>query len=156
MASVSVEAVPGPQSLPKIGPAWNYVKFFHDPIRTLRGQYHAYGPVSGLGASVRPGHPGTLIAIGPEYNQQVLSNPRIFHSFEIDAPPGTAAERLGTGIVYLNGEHHKQQRRLIMPAFHKKELDGDTNDMIAMTHACSTVGSPDNRSTSSWRRPNSR
>ncbi len=133
MSALPEYSLPGPRALPGVGSTWNYLQFFRDPIGTLRRHQRVYGPLSGLSAPLHPGVKGTLLAIGAEYNQQVLSNTKVFHAFQMRAPTGSAAERLGTGVVYLNGEHHRQQRRLIMPAFHKKELDHYAGDMIEQT-----------------------
>ncbi len=113
---------------------WNTVQFFRDPLGTLQRQVAAQGRLSEMEITLsRSGVKGTLLAIGPEYNQQILSDTKVFYAITTSPPPNTAAQRLTQGVVYLNGEHHKQQRRLIMPAFHKKEVDGYAQDMIAVT-----------------------
>jgi cytochrome P450 len=129
----SSPTIPGPYALPSVGPTLNYIKFMMRPIETLRHHLRTYGPLSGLTNPVRAGEPTTILAIGPDYNQQVLSNPKSFYALYSRATPGTAAERLTQGVVYMNGERHKQQRRLIMPAFHKKEIDNYASDMIDQT-----------------------
>ena len=37
------------------------------------------------------------------------------------------------GLLNMNGEQHKQQRRLMMPAFHRKQVEGYRDDMVAFT-----------------------
>lgn len=133
LSQSSLHIMPGPYALPSIGSTLNYIKFIVSPIDTLRRHFRTYGALSGLTNPVRSGQPATILAIGPEYNQQVLSNPKTFHSLYARTEPGTAAERLTQGVVYLNGERHKQQRRLIMPAFHKKEIDNYAADMVEQT-----------------------
>jgi cytochrome P450 len=113
---------------------WEMIKFFRDPLVSLQRQVANHGMVSRLDFTLSRSSPqGIVLAIGPEYNQQVLSDSKVFHALSPSPPPDTAAQRLTQGVVYLNGEHHRQQRRLIMPAFHKKEVDGYAEDMIAVT-----------------------
>jgi cytochrome P450 len=104
------------------------------PFPTLQRHLSTYGPVSGLTGAIKPGGQGLILAIGPQYNQQVLSNPTLFYNMgSSNVPKTSAAWRLAQGVVYLNGEHHRQQRRLIMPSFHKKEIDRYGEAMVAAT-----------------------
>jgi cytochrome P450 len=132
MVATVLRSLPGPATLPKVGPIANLIKFFINPIPTLYHHYKTYGPVSNLGVKLFYGA-DTVLAIGPEYNQQVLSNPKAFYSIQYESKEDTAASRLTSGVVYLNGEQAREQRRLIMPAFHKKEIDNYANQMIAVT-----------------------
>jgi cytochrome P450 len=113
---------------------WQTIKFLQNPLSSVQQQVAAHGLLSRMEVTLsRSSTQGTLLAIGPEYNQQVLSDTKTFHAISTSPPADTAAQRLTQGVVYLNGEHHKQQRRLIMPAFHKKEVDSYAQDMIAVT-----------------------
>lgn len=71
---------------------------------------------------------------GPEYVQQVLSNPGLFLSLEPakNAPAGSSPQRLWTGLGTTNGEVHKRGRRLMLPAFHKKRVEGYRDDMVTL------------------------
>ncbi len=113
---------------------WEMIKFFRDPLVSLQHQVANHGTLSRMDFTLSRGSSqGVVLAVGPEYNQQILSDTKVFHAVTTSPPPDTAAQRLTQGVVYLNGEHHRQQRRLIMPAFHKKEVDGYAQDMIAVT-----------------------
>lgn len=126
--------LPGPAARGTLGATWHFVRFMLNPLPTLHHHLATYGPVSGLTGAIAPGGQGTVLAIGPAYNQQVLSNPQLFYSMGArNLPKTSAAWRLAQGVVYLNGEAHRQQRRLIMPSFHKKEIDRYADTMVAAT-----------------------
>lgn len=133
-ATPTLRPLPGPRAATRLGATWNFVRFMLHPFPTLQRHLATYGDVSGLTAAIAPGGRGDILAIGPTYNQQVLSNPQLFYSLEArNVPPNSAAWRLAQGVVYLNGEPHRQQRRLIMPSFHKNEIERYAQDMQAAT-----------------------
>lgn len=97
-----------------------------------------------------------VFVFGPELNQQVLSDCDTFESrfFAIRGPRNSAQRRLTSGIMSMNGEEHKEHRRIVKGPFEKKSLPfhhgpicditrtlldswsaGDTRDMhVEMTH----------------------
>jgi cytochrome P450 len=107
--------------------AREYYRFFHDPVDAMRERYKRNGPVAPLGPifAGQPSKPRLLIA-GPELNRQVLSDPATFRTTGqlIRGPRGSAQQRIRFGLTRMNGAQHKQQRQLIMPAFHKSAVDG--------------------------------
>ena len=76
---------------------------------------------------------GTVFAVGPEYNQQLLSDSTLFHSSILLGTDGTRHWRIGTGLLNMNGDKHRQQRRLMMPAFHRKRVEGYADQMVLVT-----------------------
>ena len=62
----------------------------------------------------------------PEYNHQVLSDGETFHSrfFALRGPRNSPQRRLTGGLLSMNGEQHKRNRRLVMDAFTKKAIYG--------------------------------
>lgn len=132
--STRASVLPGPPARGSLGATWRFARFMLHPFPTFQRHLSTYGPVSGLTGAIEPGGQGLILAIGPQYNQQVLSNPTLFYNMESrNVPKTSAAWRLAQGVVYLNGEHHRQQRRLIMPSFHKKEIDRYADTMVAAT-----------------------
>jgi cytochrome P450 len=123
--------IPGPSPSPVLGYRGNIVRFFLDPIAFLQTLYHDYGKI----AALTHNNPTWLAAFGPEYNQQILSHADTFliSPLPVSAPPGTALNRLTSGLVFMNGPIHRQQRRLMMPAFHKKYIDSYRDDIVAIT-----------------------
>src|SRR4029077_12593365 len=43
---------------------------------------------------------------------------------------------LGDGLLTSEGEHHKRQRRLVQPAFHRERLMGYSESMVECAAAC--------------------
>ncbi len=133
MATLSyTPALPGPRLTPVLGYQGNLIRFFRDPIAYMRRAYTNYGPICGMSNRETE----TIFAFGPEYNRQVLTNPDLFHSpsfLLFPTPPDSAARRLDAGLISMNGPYHRQQRKLIMPAFHKKHVETYRDDMVAIT-----------------------
>jgi cytochrome P450 len=107
--------------------AREYVHFFRDPIGCMRQMQQEYGRLVALGPIVF-GEPTKLhvLAIGPEFNRQVLGDPMNFRTTGqfIHGPNGSAQRRIRFGLTRMNGPQHKQQRQLILPPFHKRAVAG--------------------------------
>lgn len=121
--------VPGPRAL--LG--WNgrALAFLRDPIALMRALHRDHGRV----AALLQGYPWWLFAFGPEYNQQVLSNAALFHSTPIAplaTPPESALARLTHNLLTMNGDTHRQQRRLMLPAFHRRRVESYRDEMVAI------------------------
>jgi cytochrome P450 len=106
---------------------------FRDPLAAMRRMYATYGELVAL----RRGDPTYVFAFGPEHNRSILSNPELFKN---GAGPffrfakGTPMERLLlNNLAVMNGPHHRQQRRLMQPAFHKQRIQGYRDAMVALT-----------------------
>ncbi len=107
--------------------AREYVHFFRDPIGCMRELQQEYGSLVALGP-IAFGEPTKLhvLAIGPEFNRQVLGDPAKFRTTGqfIHGPNNSAQRRIRFGLTRMNGPQHKQQRQLILPPFHKKAVSG--------------------------------
>jgi len=107
--------------------AREYVHFFRDPIGCMRTLQQKYGSLVALGP-IAFGEPTKLhvLAIGPEFNRQVLGDPAKFRTTGqfIHGPNNSAQRRIRFGLTRMNGPQHKQQRQLILPPFHKKAVAG--------------------------------
>jgi cytochrome P450 len=135
MAAVPVtpQRVPGPRGLPLLGGRANMLTLLRQPFKYMRHLHDTYGNVVGLAA----GDASQVMVFGPAMNFQVLSNPELFHggtkSF-YPTPKGSSMERLSANnLIQMNGEHHMQQRRLMLPAFHKGQLASYHIDMVMLT-----------------------
>lgn len=125
------QPIPGLTPIPFIGPRIAMIRFFSNPIGILQTLHKEHGTV----ASLNRGDLSFVCAFGPEHNQQLLSNARAFHHFAelpIPLPQDSAAKRFNTNLTAMNGDLHRQQRRLMMPAFHKKTVDSYRDDMVAV------------------------
>ncbi len=117
-----------------------YAQFACDPIDWLWTVHHRFGSLFVLGdprpdrviwdswfssAADQGSGPGQarsqrrqiVAALSPDYNRQILSHPEQFPSraFARRGPPGSAQNRVRAGLTTLNGEEHRQLRRLILP-----------------------------------------
>lgn len=80
-----------------------------------------------------PGGLSLVLFFTPAAVRYVLQeHPRDFTSREFNF----ALHRLlGDGLLTIDGEEHRQQRRLVQPAFHKKRIDGYAHIMTSSTEA---------------------
>ncbi len=97
-----------------------YVRFYRDPIGTMVRLYQRSGPF----VAVRPGGQPIVFGFGPRYNKIALEDPTTFHSKSIllPGPPGSAQRRLNAGLLTMNGEQHRRDRRIVSPPFARKAL----------------------------------
>jgi cytochrome P450 len=65
-----------------------------------------------------------VFVFGPELNQRVLADCDTFQSrfFAIRGPRNSAQRRLTSGIMSMNGEEHKEHRRIVKGPFERKSL----------------------------------
>ncbi len=131
--TVSARPVPGPRGLPAVGKGVNLLRVSRDPFRWLRRLHTTYGDVVALAR----GDPSMVFAFGPEQNHTLLAQPDVFTNERgrlVRIPPDTALHRLFThNLSTMDGAHHRQQRRLMQPAFHRKQIHGYYTDMAAIT-----------------------
>jgi cytochrome P450 len=92
-------------------------QFFRDPIGHLVNVYRRHGTE----VSFLAGRDDLVFAFGPEHNKAILQQPDRFHAtgFLFPGPKNSAQRRLLNGIFNLNGERHRDQRRVILGTFQK-------------------------------------
>lgn len=143
--------VPGPSPLPIIGPSANTMSFVKDSIGYTRELFQTYGRVVSLAAgggtniySPLPNCPGTVFVYGPEFVQQVATQHEIYYKYPLsgklyrqkDVSARTKPLKyFATGLFGVNSEQHLQHRKLMMPAFHRQQLDSYCQDMVAITQS---------------------
>ncbi|HTN03520.1 cytochrome P450 [Planctellipticum variicoloris] len=96
--------------------------FSDDPLACMRRQLAEHGPISALQQDGQR----VYFAFGPEYNHRLLAEHTQFLSqfFTIRGGRNTAQRRLSSGLLSMNGEQHKRNRRLVMDAFQKRAMQG--------------------------------
>ncbi len=145
------KSVPGPTALPVLGPIAELLRFLSDPIAHVGALFEEYGPIAQLVVgsptrivSTKRGVPGTVFVFGPEYNRALLTNHADFHKCALSGPlypeeplsPRTRPlTRMLTGLFHANEADHRQQRRLLMPAFHRSRIESYRDEMVAVTEA---------------------
>ncbi len=130
--------VPGMRPTPILGWRGNALAILRDPALKMLALHQSYGDVVALAR----GNNSFVFIFSPEYNHQVLTDQHLFHSLNtqdsaspIRMPDGTSAARLFSGVAGMNGARHTQQRRLMMPAFHKKRIEGMRDIVVSTTEA---------------------
>ena len=122
--------IPGPAPMPILGARGNFIAFLRDPISSMDRIYQRCGQL----ASMTRGDLTQVLGFGPDYNRLLLSDASRFYTiFETITSERIKARRRGMGLLNMNGEQHKQQRRLMMPAFHRKQVESYRDDMVAFT-----------------------
>jgi cytochrome P450 len=124
---------PGPRSLPLLG---NILAFRQHQLEYLQHLQRTYGDM----VTVHFGPIPVVILYRPEYVRYILTeNPRNFTSAEFNEE---LRDLIGNGLLALDGETHRQQRRLVQPAFHKKRVESyagimaqHTQEMLKNWHA---------------------
>jgi cytochrome P450 len=98
----------------------NLLDFPADPIACMRKLHAEHGSIAALEQEGARLH----FVFDPMYNHQVLSDPQTFQSrfFAIRGARKSPQRRLTSGLLSMNGEQHKRNRRLVMEAFQKKAL----------------------------------
>ncbi len=107
--------------------AQEYLALLRDPVGRMRELYQKHGKVFGLGP-VAFGEPKKLhvLAVGPEFNRQVLSDPALFRptGLLLRGPKNSAQRRVRQGLTRMTGAEHKRQRALVAPPFHRGAVQG--------------------------------
>jgi cytochrome P450 len=104
--------------------------FPRDPIACMRSLYERHGHLAALddnGARI-------VFAFGPEYNQRILSDTKTFHSqfFAIRGPKNSSQRRLTCGLLSMNGETHKRNRRIVMGPFQKRSIETYRDSLVVL------------------------
>ena len=106
---------PGGTGLPFIGET---LSFIFDPNFANKRQ-KKYGAIFRTHLLGRP----AAVMMGPEANKFILSSHFEHFSWQ-GGWPNTFKELLGESLFLQDGEQHRRNRRLMMPAFHGKALEG--------------------------------
>ena len=145
----SALTVPGPK--PKLGSLLSTYQFAKDSVGYTRRLFDTYGPIVALVAgggtrlySPYPTCPGTVFACGPTLTRQVTTQHNIFHKCPLTGPLYRLRSRSKrtqplnhflVGLFGVNENKHLQQRKLMMPAFHRQQLETYATDMVAITQS---------------------
>jgi cytochrome P450 len=115
--------LPGPRPDPLLGWRGALLPLSRDPLNVMLDLHERYGNLVALSRSA----PVILFAFGAEFNRRLLSDANLFHNnigFGLTLPEGSAAARVSNGLLAMNGERHRRQRRLMLPSFHRRQVAG--------------------------------
>ena len=114
---------PGPKGLPIVG---NIFQLRRDPLSFVREIQQTYGRM----ATVQFGKQQVVMFLRPEHVRYLLvEKPRNFVKYDL----GNLRFLLGDGLLTSDGDFHRQQRRLVQPAFHKHRVEGYADTMVHLT-----------------------
>jgi cytochrome P450 len=143
--------VPGPASLPILGPFIHTVRFAKDSVGYTHHLFQTYGPVVSLAQrggtniySSLPNCPGTVFVYGPELVRQVATQHEIYYKHPLsgklyrkkdESARTDSLKHFLVGLFGVNSDQHRQHRQLMMPAFHKQRIESYRDDMVAITQS---------------------
>ena len=115
---------PGPTPLPVVG---NILAFRRDQLGYLQALQREFGNM----ATIYIGNVPVVLLFRPEHVRYILTeNPRNFTSREVAEG---LRQLIGDGLLTIDGEAHRQQRRMVQPAFHKKRVESYASTMAHYT-----------------------
>ena len=105
--------------------------FVADPIACMRWLRREHGDV----AALRESKQQLVFVFNPQLNHQVLSDSKLFYSrfFALRGPKNSAQRRLSCGLLSMNGEEHKQQRRHVSGPFEKRAIGVHHDTITTLT-----------------------
>lgn len=94
--------------------------FVADPIACMRQLHAEHGDL----AALRESEQQLAFVFSPELNHQILSDTKQFQScfFALRGPKKSALRRLTSGLLTMNGDEHRQQRRFVAAPFEKRSI----------------------------------
>lgn len=135
----SYTPIPGPRPMPLLGWRGNVLRLARDPLGYMLLLHREFGEFAAFINTPDPGaltRPMFVYLFSPALNQQLLSDTTLFH----DAVRALSSAIADTpqfaqlfGLVAMSGEKHKQQRRLMLPAFHRQAVTGYRDIIVAET-----------------------
>lgn len=132
--------IPGPPPVPILGWRGNMGRLFSFPSRYLRRVYEEYGDIS----AITHDNASIIFVFHPDHNRVVLSDASTFWTREefIRIPEDSALKRVGAGLFSMNGEKHRQHRRLMMTAFDRSGIASYRQDTVNITEDVLTGWQP--------------
>jgi len=93
----------------------DFGEFSRDLLGNFRRLHKMHGPI----AAIQEGGQMVVFLFSPEYNQQVLSDTERFHArfFTIRGPRRSAQRRMTGGLLSMNGDQHRRNRRMVKEPF---------------------------------------
>src|SRR5579859_1615644 len=117
---------PGPEGLPIAG---NALPFQRDPLGFIRQMERTYGRM----ATIHIGKVPFVLCFRPEHVRYFLTEQQRNFTKINQNGGGNLRFLLGDGLLTAEGDFHRQQRRLVQPAFHRRRIEGYANTMVRLT-----------------------
>ncbi len=109
----------------------DFVEFSRDLLGNFRRLHALHGPI----AAIEDGGQRVVLLFSPEYNQQVLSDTERFHArfFTIRGPKRSAQRRCTCGLLAMNGEQHRRNRRIVKEPFGLRAISNYGATILQLT-----------------------
>src|SRR5579864_7130553 len=117
---------PGPKGFPIIG---NAGQFGRDPLGFVREMQQTYGRM----ATIHIGKTPFVLCFRPEHVRYFLTEQQRNFTKMNREGAGNLRFLLGDGLLTSEGEFHRQQRRLVQPAFHRSRIENYADTMVRLT-----------------------
>ncbi|HEX2475163.1 MAG TPA: cytochrome P450 [Lacipirellulaceae bacterium] len=106
-------------------------EFSRDLFHGIRWLHKRHGPI----AAVEDGGQRVVFLFSPEFNQEVLSDTERFHArfFAVRGPKQSAQRRLTCGLLAMNGEQHRRNRRIVKEPFGLRAIAGYGETIARLT-----------------------
>ena len=111
--------------------AVDFGEFSRDLFHGIRWLHEQHGPI----AAIEDGGQRVVFLFSPEFNQQVLSDTERFHArfFAVRGPKHSAQRRLTCGLLAMNGEQHRRNRRMVKEPFGLRAIGTYGETIVRMT-----------------------
>lgn len=106
-------------------------EFSRDLFHHIRSLHDKFGP---LGV-IQDGGQKVAFLFSPELNQQVLSDTTRYQArfFAIRGPKNSAQRRLTGGLLSMNGQQHRRNRRMVKEPFGRRAIGTYTDTIARLT-----------------------
>jgi cytochrome P450 len=126
--------IPGPSPIPLLGWMPELIRFSIDPLSTLINFRKKYGDIVRLGYGKAP----AVIVFDPDYNREVLRDPSVFYSYNLDfvplpIPKDSPLSHVMNSMPFLNGEKHNDHRSYLLPYFHRNFITRHHDACVEVT-----------------------
>ncbi|MCX7419180.1 MAG: cytochrome P450 [Planctomycetia bacterium] len=109
-------------------------EFVSDPIACMRRLHREHGDLAAFRETSEK-QQQLVFVFSPELNHHVLSDSKTFHSqfFTLRGPRNSSQRHLTCGLLSMNGDEHKQQRRQVAGPFEKRSISIHHETVTAVT-----------------------
>jgi cytochrome P450 len=105
--------------------------FARDLFHGIRWLHRLHGPI----AMIEDRGQRVVFLFSPEFNQQVLSDTERFHArfFAVRGPKRSSQRRLTCGLLAMNGEQHRRNRRIVKEPFGLRAISSYGDTIVRLT-----------------------
>jgi cytochrome P450 len=103
-------------------------RFAEEPLEMLLESYERFGPVFTL----RLLHSNVIFMLGPAANHYIL----VSHASDFEWREGSFRDLIGLmgdGLLTIDGDFHRQSRRIMLPAFHRERIGASVETIFEET-----------------------